>query len=97
MALLPVLKTLVCRSRGSNPRPPAHEADALTTCHRGGQHIVVQLQINLARHGQHIVVQHEINLARHSQHIVVQHEINLARHGQHIVVQQEINLARHIM
>ena len=28
--LLPVLKTLVCRGRGSNPRPPAHEADALT-------------------------------------------------------------------
>ena len=25
------LKTLVCRGRGSNPRPPAHEADALTT------------------------------------------------------------------
>ena len=25
------LKTLVCRGRESNPRPPAHEADALTT------------------------------------------------------------------
>ena len=25
------LKTLVCRGRGSNPRPPAHEVDALTT------------------------------------------------------------------
>ena len=29
--LLPVLKTLVCRGRGSNPRLPAHKADALTT------------------------------------------------------------------
>ena len=29
--LLPVLKTLVCRSRKSNPRPPAHKANALTT------------------------------------------------------------------
>ena len=29
--LLPVLETLVCRGRGSNLRPPAHEADALTT------------------------------------------------------------------
>ena len=28
--LLPVLKTLVCRCRWSNPRPPAHEADALS-------------------------------------------------------------------
>ena len=28
---LPVFKTLVCRGRGSNPRPPAHEADAVTT------------------------------------------------------------------
>ena len=27
---LPVLKTLLCRSRGSNP-PPTHEADTLTT------------------------------------------------------------------
>ena len=26
--LQPVLKTFVCHSRGSNPRPPAHEADA---------------------------------------------------------------------
>ena len=25
------LKTLVCRGRGSNPQPRAHEADALTT------------------------------------------------------------------
>ena len=24
-------ETLVCRGRGSNPRPPAHEADGLTT------------------------------------------------------------------
>ena len=30
-ALLPVLKTLVCRGRGSNQQTPAHEADALTT------------------------------------------------------------------
>ena len=29
--LPPVLKALVCRGRGSNPRPPAHEADSLTT------------------------------------------------------------------
>ena len=29
--LLPVLKTLVCRGWGSNPRPPAHLADAVTT------------------------------------------------------------------
>ena len=29
--LLPVLKTLVHRGRGSNPRPPANETDALTT------------------------------------------------------------------
>ena len=25
------LKTLVCRGRGTNPRPPAHKADALIT------------------------------------------------------------------
>ena len=29
--LLPVLRTLICRSWGSNVGPPAHEADALTT------------------------------------------------------------------
>ena len=29
--LLSVLKTLICRGRGSNPRPPTHEADTLTT------------------------------------------------------------------
>ena len=28
---LPDLKTLACRGRGSNPRLPVHEADALTT------------------------------------------------------------------
>ena len=28
--LLPVLTTLVCGGQGSNPRPPAHETDALT-------------------------------------------------------------------
>ena len=31
MPLLRGLKTLVCHSRGSNPRPPAHEPNALTT------------------------------------------------------------------
>ena len=29
--LLPVLKTLVCRSQGANPRPPAPLVDTLTT------------------------------------------------------------------
>ena len=29
------LKTLVCRGRGLNPRPPSHEADVQTTRHRG--------------------------------------------------------------
>ena len=29
--LLSVLKTLVCCGRGSNPQPPTHEADPLTT------------------------------------------------------------------
>ena len=29
--LLPVLKILFCHSRGWNPQPPAHKADALTT------------------------------------------------------------------
>ena len=29
--LLPVLKTMVCRGQGLNPRAPAHEADSLTT------------------------------------------------------------------
>ena len=28
---LPVLKTLVCHGRGSNPLPPTHEAEAQTT------------------------------------------------------------------
>ena len=31
---LPVLKTLDCHSRGSNPRPPAHKVDTLTQGHR---------------------------------------------------------------